>query len=139
MIKCWTIYTIRDTSGCVRYVGRTTRSLQDRLASHKNSKCRVGAWIRCELDENRSVSISPERRFRTADYELDENGKVREGWVQEIYSRSAAEECEKEYIRGYERLNGEKLLNVQFRTQGKSKNQRLLQVADINALDGGQS
>lgn len=88
------LYTLRDSDGCVRYVGLTQNEPEVRISGHKSSKGPVGKWMRAEIAAGRKILFIVEEEFFV-------NG----------YEDSKAYAAEKEYIRGYSQLVGDKLLN----------------------------
>lgn len=101
----YTIYTIRDEDGAVRYVGLTTQPPKWRLQGHKQAKTRIGEWVRAEIESGRTVTLVIEEQI------------CRDGFFWGHASR-----IEKQYINGYRRLLGDFLLNC----EGPRKNKALV-------------
>jgi len=95
------IYTIRDSFGAVRYVGKTSTAVIERLKQHKNARSVVGRWIRDELSQGNAVTVHQEEEF------VWYIGDKSHGPVS-----SQACEAERAYIKGYSNLLHDKLLNV---------------------------
>lgn len=96
-----TIYTISDHTGCVRYVGMTTRSVKQRFANHKgNRRSAIGRFVRSEIDAGRRLVVRVEEVLDSASFKYGA-----------LELRHESRDTEKRYIDGYRRLVGSKLLN----------------------------
>ena len=91
----FSVYTLRDEEGSVRYVGLTSNPPLIRLQGHRSGKGPTGDWIRSEIDAGRTVTIVVEEEYKS----------------ENAYSCWEASQAEKRFITGYRRLLGEKLLN----------------------------